>query len=191
MEADPKRIKPAYVLGVHGLELVIDFITIEEEQRLLESIEQEEWNTSISRRTQHYGFLYDYTTKGAAQKTKSLPEWSVYVIDRLMERGFLTERPDQMIVNEYLPGKGIAPHVDNTKWFADGIVSISLESEVVMDFSKNNDPSVQKELVLPQRSALILHSDARYDWRHGIAARKTDHGKQRGRRVSMTFRKMK
>jgi hypothetical protein len=36
-----------------------------------------------------------------------------------------------------------------------------------------------------------LERDARYKWFHGIAARKKDHGKERGTRVSLTFRTMK
>ena len=49
-----------------------------------------------------------------------------------------------------------------------------------------------KAVVLPPRSALVLHGAARYAWQHGIATRKSDlvDGQvvPRARRVSLTFR---
>lgn len=97
-----------------------------------------------------------------------------------------------MIVNEYKPGQGIAPHVDHVKFFKDGIASISLGSDVMMDFINTTTTSLKKQGVLPKRSVLAMHGVARYKWRHGIAQRAKDPivGK-RGRRVSLTFRKMK
>lgn len=50
---------------------------------------------------------------------------------------------DQMIVNAYAPGEGLAPHVDLAA-FADGVVVVSLESSIVMDLyppSEGTDPS--------------------------------------------------
>ena len=39
-----------------------------------------------------------------------------------------------MIVNAYRPGEGLYPHVD-LHAFADGVVSVSLESSITMDFT--------------------------------------------------------
>jgi hypothetical protein len=45
------------------------------------------------------------------------------------------------------------------------------------------------------RSALVLAGDARYRWKHGIAAQTTDEWNgttiPRGRRISLTFRNVK
>jgi len=41
---------------------------------------------------------------------------------------------DMVIVNEYEPGQGIASHIDNAKLFDHIIVSLSLGSDVVMNF---------------------------------------------------------
>lgn len=41
---------------------------------------------------------------------------------------------NQLIINEYLPGQGINPHVDNPTLFSSPIVSVSLGSECVMEF---------------------------------------------------------
>ena len=173
------------------LEIVMinKFLSCEEERSLLCNIDAGVWNCALSRRTQHYGFVYDYSSKKAAHKTTPIPNWCDYVVDRLLEMGLLDVRPDQMIINEYL--QGIYPHVDNVHSFEDGIVSISLGSAVIMDFVLNSDPTKKNEVFLPPRSAICIHGAARYDWRHGIAARKSDHGVKRGRRVSLTFRKMR
>ncbi|MYB95200.1 alpha-ketoglutarate-dependent dioxygenase AlkB [Candidatus Poribacteria bacterium] len=47
---------------------------------------------------------------------------------------------------------------------------------------------------LAPRSLVVLNGEARHEWLHGIAARKwddwDDHKYVRGRRVSLTFRKV-
>lgn len=179
-------------LHVSGLTLTNDIINQEEETALLTALDAETWNTTLARRTQHYGYEYDYRNKDAKKEAPPIPEYCGFLVDRLLERSVLKERPDQMIVNEYRPGQGIAPHVDHVGAFADGIVSVSLGSDVMMDFINVATPSLKKEGVLPRRSALAMHGVARYKWRHGIAQRTVDPvcGKRR-RRVSLTFRKMK
>jgi alkylated DNA repair dioxygenase AlkB len=53
----------------------------------------------------------------------------------------------------------------------------------------------REALLLASRSLLILSDEARYEWEHGIARRKTDRWNGRvlvrGRRLSVTFRVMK
>jgi alkylated DNA repair dioxygenase AlkB len=181
-----------FFLDVPGLSLTKEFITLDEEQELINRLDKESWNTSLSRRTQHYGYEYSYTDKDAKKTAPPIPEYCDYLIDRLLEQNILKERPDQMIVNEYKPGQGIAPHVDNVKYFTDGIASVSLGSDVMMDFINVSTPSLKKEGVLNKRSVLSMHGIARYKWKHGIAQRTKDPvcGK-RTRRISLTFRKMK
>ena len=104
-----------------------------------------------------------------------------------MEKELLKNVPDQLIINEYMPGQGIFPHIDDPVSFEDGIVSLSLESDIIMDFIRDT----KKHVMLKRRSVIVLHGDARYKWKHGITARKSDFGLKRSRRVSLTFRKMK
>lgn len=207
-----KRVKSDGLLGIGGLCLVEQFISRQEELTLLQHIDAMPWNTSLRRRTQHYGFLYDYSTKktlssAPSLEVPSLPTWADFLWQRLMDQKHLFFAPDQMIVNEYEAGQGIAAHVDNVTQFEDGIVSVSLASDIVMQFCKKKQnkrkqkkseekeeeekEEQEKELWLPRCSALILHGESRYEWKHGIAARKQDHGKPRQRRVSITFRRMK
>ena len=103
---------------------------------------------------------------------------------------------NQMTVNEYKPGDGIGAHVDTPSAFSDGLISISLNSGIVMEFRKVQDEGskeILKKLVyLPPRSLLLMSGAARYGWKHYIVTRMTDthNGKvlTRGLRVSLTLR---
>ncbi len=180
-------------LDVPGLSLLPDFITEAEERELLSVIDQQPWLADLQRRVQHYGYRYDYT---ARQVTADLylgvlPDWLQPLAMRLHYERLFATPPDQVIVNEYQPGQGIAPHVDCIPCFGGTIASLTLGSGCLMDFTHSN--TAQKtSLYLPPCSLLLLQGDARYHWQHGIAKRKSDVvdgvKMQRGRRVSLTFR---
>lgn len=103
---------------------------------------------------------------------------------------------DQLTINEYPPGIGIAPHVDTHTAFEDGIACVSLGSDIVLDF---RHPQRQTDFHAarwtPRRSLLVMTGEARWLWTHGIAARKHDRHQgnliPRGRRVSLSFRKIR
>jgi alkylated DNA repair dioxygenase AlkB len=99
--------------------------------------------------------------------------------------------PDQVIVNEYLPGQGIARHVDCVPCFGPVVLSLSLGSACVMDLHAP-ETLERISLPLPRRSLLVLAGPARSAWSHSITARKADviDGVRtpRARRVSLTFR---
>ena len=101
---------------------------------------------------------------------------------------------DQVIVNEYEPGQGISNHIDCEPCFQGTIVSLSLGSGCFMDFTNKFDKTKKIPVWLAPRSIVILKDEARYEWLHGIAARKSDklngYKHDRRRRVSLTFRKV-
>ena len=182
-----------------------DYTPRSEERVLLRHIDQAEWLTDLKRRVQHYGYRYDYRARKIAKDMRigDLPEWVAPLAQRIGNDFFNGRRPDQMIVNEYQPGQGIAPHVDCAPCFGPVVVSISLGSTCVMDIAKQvnsaektshiaDSNSDQIRLFLKSRSAVVLAGDSRYHWTHAIAPRKTDtidgHAYPRGRRVSLTFR---
>ena len=106
----------------------------------------------------------------------------------------MPEVADQVIVNEYKPGQGISSHIDCEPCFKDTIVSLSLGSGCVMNFRNKSDKTKKIPVWLAPRSLVILSGEARYEWLHGIAARKWDEWDgekhERQRRVSLTFRKV-
>lgn len=178
---------------ITGLRYVSDFITEKEHIELWEAINKETWLTDIKRRVQHYGWKYDYKARSIdySMYLGDLPFWVIPIADRLYQSGYLSSFPDQLIINEYQPGQGIANHVDCEPCFGETIISISLGSKCVMDFI--NLKSKEKiEVMLEPRSLVIISGESRYNWTHGIASRKTDtfmdRKFERQLRISLTFR---
>ncbi len=180
-------------MSIPGLVLVENFITIEEEKQLLDFIDsgKYEWNTTIKRRTMHFGYNYNYSQGAKLEKTIDIPEEFNSIIQKLN-----VEQPiNQIIINEYLPGQGISPHIDSLS-FGDTIVSLSLGSDAIMEFTKISMTKTEEvEILLKKRGVVYLTDESRKKWRHSIPARKTDKiGDKkitRERRVSLTFRHVK
>lgn len=181
---------------IAGLEYVSDFITIEEHDELINCINNEKWLDDLKRRVQHYGYKYDYRTRYVdySMKIGNLPDWINSVAKKIQASGFMDELPDQMIVNEYLPGQGISAHIDCEPCFGDTVISLSLGSTCVMKFSDKYS-SEKIEVLLEPRSIVILKKDARYNWTHEIVPKKKDIFKnipfERKTRISLTFRNIK
>jgi alkylated DNA repair dioxygenase AlkB len=185
----PLEVAVADIPDIPGLAYLPDYVTAAEEAKLVAAIDREAWDTTWDRRRQPYGAAYG--NGGEAQQP--IPAWGRNLADRMHREG-LSERPfDQMLINEYLPGQGIALHRDYSP-FDRTVVSLSLLSPCVMDF-RSADGQQRASLLLEPRSLLVLSDDARYQWQHGIARRKTDrwHGLvvPRSRRLSVTFRLLK
>lgn len=178
---------------IDGLRYVPDFLDRETETTLLEFIDQQSWRDDLARRVQHYGFVYNYRARQIHPEMYlgPLPTPFSSLAERLaIEAGF-DRPPDQVIVNEYLPGQGIAPHTDCIPCFGEIIASVSLLSACEMEFLQASAKR-REALFFEPRSLLTLSGPARYKWQHAIRARKSDlidgirH--QRSRRISLTFR---
>ena len=179
--------------GVPGLTYAPDFLSEREEEKLVAVLDLAAWSSEIQRRVQHYGWRYDYKAKriDASMRLGPLPEWAVRLARRLVSQGLLSDLPDQVIVNEYVGAQGIAKHVDSGS-FADGIAMISLLESWDMVFREKKKPKVKVIQRLDRRSAAIMTGDARYGWTHEIPKRKHEPGRvARGRRISLTFRKVR
>ncbi|CAL9210977.1 unnamed protein product [Musa hybrid cultivar] len=55
-------------LGIPGIYLVHDFITVEEEKRLLAEVDNRQWRSLSKRRVQHYGYEFLYETRNVDSK---------------------------------------------------------------------------------------------------------------------------
>ena len=211
----PGSVEATEHIEVPGVQVVNDFITDEEASMLLTEIDARPWDTSIKRRVQHYGHAFDYATLKIAQPgtVPAMPAFFAELMARLTGSGLMPHAVDQLTINEYEPGVGIAFHVDAHSAFEDGIAAITLGSGIVMEFRKADESSgklsmgrhhrmsppqpgaeVSKNVWLPPKSLLIMTGEARFAWQHGIAWRKTDCLKKgqvvpRSRRVSLTFRR--
>ncbi len=174
-----------------GLTYIDDFITKDEEIDLLESINASIWDTTLARRTQHYGYKYPYAAKNKLEPTDPIPVFCDSIKKKVEEHMGIPF--DQLIINEYNPGQGISAHVDNIKLFGDTVVSVTLGSFAAMVFTRHDkDGNLQTyEKVLKRRSVAVLQGDSRYKWTHSIPARKQDNGHNRGVRISLTLRTKK
>jgi alkylated DNA repair dioxygenase AlkB len=182
----PPEVSDADRPPIPGLKLIQDYIDPDEEASLAEAIDRLPWDTRWQRRIQPYGSAYGKLGHDAPP----LPAWGRQLMRRLYQDGIGSEPFDQMLVNEYQPGQGIALHRDYEP-YGRTVASLSLLSACVMDFRRRSDKQ-RERLLLPARSLLVLSDEARYDWEHGIARRKADQWHSlpvaRRRRLSITFR---
>ena len=110
---------------------------------------------------------------------------------------FDSTHAQQAIFNLYHPGQGISPHVDLPHRYEDGIIGISLCGSAVMEFTRGEELYA---VLLRSGDVYVLSGEARWEWKHGIAAREEDwvEGEEGERvrlrrrlRISVTLRRMK
>ncbi|OGJ55840.1 hypothetical protein A3D88_01800 [Candidatus Peribacteria bacterium RIFCSPHIGHO2_02_FULL_52_16] len=180
--------------AIPGLRYLPQYISQHYHDELLNVIDGQPWETGLTRRVQQYGWRYDYDnyTINPSDYLGPLPSWGKEIAERLVKEKHFTEEPDQLIVNEYIPGQGISGHRDK-RCFGETVASLSLGSQCMMDFYRGSvQRSPETALLLEPNSMLILDAEARTQWGHGIKARKSDlvQGVRvlRTRRVSLTLR---
>ncbi|XP_067000692.2 alkylated DNA repair protein alkB homolog 8 isoform X2 [Anabrus simplex] len=188
-----------------GLTIVENFVSELEEEMLLNCVIWNDGETHSGqslkhRRVKHYGYEFLYSNNNVDKDNpmkEQIPSECDIVFDHLKEVDpkLISKNPDQLTVNQYLPGQGIPPHVDTHSAFEDAILSLSLGSSVVMDFRHKDGRHIP--VLLPRRSLLVMSGEARYSWSHGITPRKLDvvptlkgglTVQKRGIRTSFTFR---
>jgi alkylated DNA repair dioxygenase AlkB len=109
-------------------------------------------------------------------------------INQIINTDLIKNNMDQLIINEYKPGQGIAAHIDHEKFFGPIIICLTVFSGTEINFiNKFNDLDVKTIRVEP-RSLYIMSGDARYKYKHEICHRIEDHGIKRGTRISLTYR---
>lgn len=188
-----------------GLILYENMLTPHQSQKLFEYINALKWDDALSRKVQHYGFTYDYLLREPhtkpLKKTTKPPRVLECLADILYKFKILTNYPNQIIVNRYLPGEGIGKHRDHHPIFGYDVATLSLGSPIVMRFEpygkfKKKYRDISKgyiqDIPLKVGSILVFGGDARYEWSHEIQKRKTDivdgHTIKRDIRISITFR---
>ncbi|XP_020040944.2 tRNA (carboxymethyluridine(34)-5-O)-methyltransferase ALKBH8 isoform X2 [Castor canadensis] len=202
-----------------GLVVIEEIVSSEEEKMLLESInwtedkDNKNFQKSLKhRRVRHFGYEFHYENNNVDKEKPlpgGLPDVCESILEKWLKEGYIKHKPDQLTVNQYEPGHGIPAHIDTHSAFEDEILSLSLGSEIVMDFKNLEGITVQ--VMLPCRSLLVMTGESRYLWTHGITPRKFDTVQasghynsgiitsdigdltlsKRGVRTSFTFRKVR
>ena len=182
------------VPGITGLKIIEAFLTPKQQAFCIQRVDaaQDQWRDDLSRRVQHYGWRYDYKARAVtpAMRIGALPEWLTRLARKLcIETRTFDRVPEQVIVNEYQPGQGIAMHTDHPG-FGPTICTISLLDDWEMDFARY--ASAKHHAMLLKGSCVLLTGEARSAWQHGITPRRSEmmgSGRRlRHRRVSLTFR---
>lgn len=178
---------------MQGLTYIQNFIDEKEEENLLAHIYDEKWSNSLSRRVQHYGYPYNYRSQTINRENiVPIPKWLTNIVIKILKNKHMASAPTQIIINEYTPGQGIGAHI-GASIFGEQILSLSLSSNIMMEFKKGGIPKYSQ--YLERRSLVILQGAARHKYSHEIIKRKSDsiNGIKipRDTRVSITFRYLK
>lgn len=166
-----------YQQVIKGITIEYECITKQYEIELINYINRRTWNNQISRKTQHFGYRYDYRRK-ALDLTSKIPEYLYYL---MVDLDIYDEDYDQIIINRYTAGEGINPHIDNINLFGPVIIVLSLGQDCIYNMSLNNK---SVNILIPRRSVLIMQNEARYKWKHSLKLSKDCCGT----RYSITFR---
>jgi alkylated DNA repair dioxygenase AlkB len=177
-----------------GLFVYPDFIDEAREKQLLNEIDNQIWIVDYLRRLQYYGY------RNELEKPYDLIPFPIpmppliYLLSQeLVEQKILLLQPDQVIINEYVPGEGIKPHKDRA-YYENQFCGVNLGSGCIMRFIKGMNEQII-DIEIPRGSLYVMQDDARKKWKHGIPPRKKDNiagtVKHRERRISITYRKVK
>lgn len=177
-----------------GLFLYPDFIDEAREQQLLAEIDSQTWIVDYLRRLQYYGYRNELDKPyDLIPFPIEMPPLMRQLSEELVEQKIILRQPDQVIINEYVPGEGIKPHKDRA-YYENQICGVNLGSGCIMRFIRGKNEEVI-DVEVPRRSVYVMQDDARKKWKHAIPPRKKDNIdgtlKHRERRISITYRKVK
>ncbi|KQM76256.1 hypothetical protein ASE74_19580 [Pedobacter sp. Leaf216] len=180
--------------NVPGLFLYHDFIDEARENQLMAEIDSQTWTIDYTRRLQYYGYRNELEKPyNLIPFPIEIPPQIYQLSKEIVQQKILIEEPDQVIINEYVPGEGIKDHKDRA-YYENQICGVNLGSGCIMRFIRGNNLEVI-DVEIPRRSLYLMQDDARKKWSHGIPPRKKDQVngaiKHRERRVSITYRKVK
>ncbi|XP_053670474.1 alpha-ketoglutarate-dependent dioxygenase alkB homolog 6 [Anopheles nili] len=158
---------------------VPDFITIEEEAAILQAVDntpKPRWTQLSNRRLINYGGVPH--PKGMI--AESIPTWLNYYVDCINHLNVYQDgkQANHVLVNEYLPGQGIMPHLDGPLFFPT-ITTISCGSHTILEYydqieNKTADTSSSltrqqtTKIFLEPRSLLIVKDDMYHRYLHSI-----------------------
>jgi len=175
-----------------GFSYFPDFLTVEEEDLLIDAISQVELHTLIfqgfeaKRKVESFGYNYHFDTRKVSPG-EPIPESFRFLLEKVA--AFISLPPAdlaEMLLTEYPEGSVINWHKDAPPFGI--IIGISLLSDCVFRL-RPYDKSLRsrgalRSIPVARRSIYILRDEARYDWEHSTAP-------VSGKRYSVTFRTLK
>jgi len=174
--------------NIKGLWYIENYLSLDElstiKKKLKKDIKSEPiTNSSMSGMVAHYGYYYSYDRSGLSV-APAIPDYLRKLIDPtrindLVGANLITEKFEQLIINEYKPGQQIAYHTDHVKQFGPIIACITVGQAIPIKFKLD-----QKEKIIDVKegSMYIMTGDARYQWKHSLKNNTDDN------RYSLTYR---
>jgi hypothetical protein len=161
-------LEPHVVSDVPGLFQFHDFISEEEEARLVEALEEEgkyHWKRSLFNgecMSQGWGVRTDLLRRTvrpniACKGERDMPAFLLQVVERFQRRCRILRdfSPNEANANRYERARGnlLTPHFDDRRLSGEMLVNLSLCSSCVMTFEKQGFPPVP--VTLPRRSLQV------------------------------------
>lgn len=179
-------------IPIEGITIISEVISPSEEAYLVEQIDSGQWiNSQSGRRKQDYGPKVNFKKqKVSYDNFKGFPLYLRDIWTRL--RGSIRQLNDFQAIElchlEYHSERGssIEPHFDDFWIWGERLVTLNYLSTAVLTLTHASDEclrDVEIAVDMPARSLLIVHSDARYKWHHGIKRSDVN-----GRRMATTWR---
>ncbi|KAI6241497.1 hypothetical protein M3Y99_00307700 [Aphelenchoides fujianensis] len=181
---------------INGLNFLPDFITEDEEERLVRAIDNDEWLISQSGRRKTSEFTIRILFRllvilGLGVKCErfvgvfpTTPTSSSTVWPLLDEQKFGHYEPFELCNLEYENERqsAIELHQDDMWIWGNRLISLNLISDSVMTF-ESQERNALVFVPMPRRSLLFFCDDARYQWKHGIFPHHIEK-----RRIALTMR---
>jgi len=178
--SDMAMAEPVRVETIEGLTIHPHFVSSVQANTLWRILREQPWRRDLSRDTLHYGVRYDYKTRQLCSDVPPIPEWLEELTDAVQKRVITAgDKIEQIIVNRYLEGQGIAPHIDSIGLFGPVVVTLTLGSEVPIRFERD---SQSIHVRAPACSLMVMCGESRFEWKHSLKL------KGCGERISVTFR---
>ncbi|XP_023935683.2 alpha-ketoglutarate-dependent dioxygenase alkB homolog 6 [Bicyclus anynana] len=146
---------------------ISDFITEEDEKYIISNIyaaPKPKWTQLSNRRLQNWGGL----PHNRGMIAEEIPNWLQKYLNNINSLNVMDgKKPNHVLVNEYLPGQGILPHLDGSLFYPT-ITTISVASHTILKFLEpsSSDDAVLKpvfKFLLEPRSLLVL-KDRLFDY---------------------------
>ncbi len=153
------------ITDIPGLFIQENVITPEVETQVIDWLDTRVWSTSLPRRTQHFGYQYNYANTDLVSGDP-IDGWVKHISTFLTNHGVM-DSIDQCIVNEYYRDQKIGKHIDgkrgnNPNIFGPRITSISLNENINFIFC-NTETKEKVEIYTPRRCMIVMTGDSRLE----------------------------
>uniref|UniRef100_A0A069DPT5 Putative alkylated dna repair protein n=1 Tax=Panstrongylus megistus TaxID=65343 RepID=A0A069DPT5_9HEMI len=160
-----------------------NFITENEEEYIINKVNnapKPKWTQLRNRRLQNWGG----SPQPSGMIVEDIPQWLQIFLNKvndlqLYDKGNL--KANHVLINEYLPGQGIMPHVDGPLFYPT-ILTVTCGSHTILNFQKQLkndeeiglDESSKMSLLLERRSVVAVMDSMYTGYLHSIEERNED-----------------